>query len=277
MRQVYLPSSLHDLRALLREHPDALLFAGGTDVFVSLRAGKRDARVLIGLERIASFGEIGEDGGDILIGAAATHASILAHPLIREHLDVLRQAVATLGSPAIRAMGTLGGNICTASPAGDTLPPLYVLDAQVEIDAPSGTRRMPLSDFITGPGRIGLAPGEILTAVRVRKPGAGYRHIFEKVGQRRSMACAVASLASLVKLSPSGIIEKVRLAWGSVGPTVVTGGIIENELVGKKLSEATLSAAAPRLGRLVSPIDDIRASADYRRRVSGNLLLCLCR
>ncbi len=276
MRPVYLPATLGELWTCLNDHPQALLFAGGTDVFVQLRAGKKEAATLVGLERITELREIRDDGGDIRIGAAVTHQDILRHPLIAAHLPVLNQAIATLGSPPVRAMGTLGGNLCTASPAGDTLPPLYVLAAQVEIAAPSGARLMPIKDFITGPGRTCLKPGEIVSAVCVPKPAGGYFHHFEKVGQRKSMACAVASLAALIKLSVSGIVEEARLAWGSVGPTVMTDRALDESLGGKKLSRETLSEAAERTRRVVAPIDDIRASADYRRAVSGNLLLRLC-
>lgn len=276
MRQVYLPKTLSGLWKCLQDHPQALLFAGGTDLFVHLRAGKKDAATLVGLERIRDLKKVREEKGDIHICAAATHDDVLRHPLIARHLPVLRQAIATLGSPPIRAMGTLGGNLCTASPAGDTLPPLYVLSAQVEIAAPSGTRLVPIKDFITGPGQTCLKAGEIVAGVRVSKPVGNYLHHFEKVGQRKSMACAVASLATLIRLSSSGIVEEARLAWGSVGPTVVTDSALENFLVGKKLTHETLFSAASQVGRCVSPINDIRASTDYRCSVSANLLLRLC-
>jgi len=275
MRQVYLPSSMNDLWSCLKDHPDAALFAGGTDLFVKMRAEKTDAPALIGLERIGMLKDISEDSNNIRIGAAVTHDELLRHPIITHHLPVLCQALGTLGSPPIRAMGTIGGNICTASPAGDTLPPLYVLQAWVETVSASDTRLTPISDFISGPGKTRLQSGEIVAAVHVQKsPGAPLHH-FEKVGQRKSMACAVASLAAVLTLSASDTITQARLAWGSVGPTVVTSTEIEEFLIGKKLSPETLAAAAGQVSRFVNPIDDIRASADYRRRVSGNLLLRL--
>ncbi|MBA4397873.1 MAG: hypothetical protein C0394_10910 [Syntrophus sp. (in: bacteria)] len=113
------------------------------------------------------------------------------------------------------------------------------------------------------------------TGVEVKKPVEYNIHHFEKVGQRKSMACAVASMAALLRLSPSGVIEAARLAWGSVGPTVVTAAAVEATLIGEKLSQETLATAAARIRQIVAPIDDLRASADYRRTVSGNLLLRL--
>lgn len=119
-----------------------------------------------------------------------------------------------------------------------------------------------------------MQKGEILTGVVVKKPVEYNIHHFEKVGQRKSMACAIASMAALLRLSPSGVIEVARLAWGSVGPSVVTAAV-EDTLIGEKLSQETLAAAALRIRQIVAPINDVRASADYRRTVSGNLLLRL--
>lgn len=275
MRQVHLPPTLAELWLCRSANPEAPLFAGGTDLFVKMRAEKADAAVLIGLERIAELKGIWEDNNEIRIGACATHEELLRHPLIAAHLSVLVQALRTLGSPPIRTMGTIGGNICTASPAGDALPPLYALGADVEIASQNGSHFLPIQNFIIGPGRTRLEAGEIITAVHVKKPAEFNFHYFEKVGQRKSMSCALASMAALLKVSPSGIIEAGRLAWGSVAPTVMTDNGIEEFLTGKKLSQETLSAAAGQLARVVAPINDIRASADYRRTVSGNLLLRL--
>jgi len=275
MRQVYLPSSMQALWACLKDNPDAALFAGGTDLFVKMRAEKLDAPALVGLERIPDLQGINEDSNNIRIGATVTHAELLRHPAVKEHLPVLCRALSTLGSPPIRNMGTIGGNICTASPAGDTLPPLYVLQAWIETVSASDTRLMPIADFIRGPGKTRLKAGEIIAAVHVEKPAGVHLHHFEKVGQRKSMACAIASLAALLQLSSSQTIAKAHLAWGSVGPAVVTSRDIEDFLIGKKLTRETLAAAADMISRVVTPIDDIRASADYRRRVSGNLLLRL--
>jgi CO/xanthine dehydrogenase FAD-binding subunit len=275
MREVYLPASLDDLWRCLDDHPNAVFFAGGTDLFVKTRAGKVDAPVFIGLERIAELKGIREDAGNIRIGAVTTHSNLLSHPAVAHHLPVLKQALLTLGSPPIRTMGTLGGNLCSASPAGDTLPPLYVLRAWVETVSASETRLIPIVDFISGPGQTRLKPGEIVAAIHVQKPAGVYLHHFEKVGQRKSMACAVASLAALIGLTSTGIITEARLAWGSVGPKVVTSPELEAWLIGKTLSRETLSAAAAIASRAVCPIDDIRASAEYRRFVSGRLLMRL--
>lgn len=275
MTQVYLPRTLADLWSCLDGEPGAVIYAGGTDLLVKMRAGKAAAAsALICLERLAELRDVRETAAGIRIGATATHTELLRHPLIVSCQPVLAQALRTLGSPLIRNTGTIGGNICTASPAGDTLPPLYILQAEVEMYTRDTFRTLPLREFITGPGETQLQKGEILTGIVVKKQAEYNIHHFEKVGQRKSMACAVASMAALLRLSPSGVIEAARLAWGSVGPTVVTTAV-EDTLIGEKLSLETLAAAAGRIRQIVAPIDDVRASADYRRTVSGNLLLRL--
>jgi CO/xanthine dehydrogenase FAD-binding subunit len=274
--QVYLPRTLAELWSHLDGEPEALVYAGGTDLLVKMRTGKVTAApVLTCLERLDELRNVGETADTIRIGAAVTHAELIRHPLIVSYLPILVQALHTLGSPLIRNMGTIGGNICTASAAGDTLPPLYILQAEVELCNGETIRNLPIGEFITGPGATQLQKGEILTGVVVKIP-VGYNvHHFEKVGQRKSMACAVASMAALLRLSPSGVIEAARLAWGSVGPTVVTAAAVEDALIGEKLSPETLAAAATKIRQLVKPIDDVRATTEYRRAVSGNLLLRL--
>ena len=276
MTQVYLPRTLAELWSYMDGEPEALIYAGGTDLIVKMRVSKTSASpALICLERLGELRDIRETTTGIRIGATATHTELLRSPLILNQLPVLVQALQTLGSPLIRNMGTIGGNICTASPAGDTLPPLYVLHAEVELCSQNAVRILPLREFITAPGKTKLQKGEILTGVIVKIPEGYNVHHFEKVGQRKSMTCAVASMAALLRLSPAEVIEAARLAWGSVGPTVVTATAVEDALIGEKISPETLATAAERIRQIVTPIDDVRASADYRRSVSGNLLLRL--
>ena len=274
-RRVYLPADLGEVWDILDRDEEARPYAGGTDVLVQIRDGRLTAPALLCLERVPELKLVEDRGAHLFLGAAVTHTGLLNAPLVNEHLPVLVQALRVLGSPPIRHMGTLGGNICTASPAGDTLPPLYALDAEATVISASGSRQVKISDFILGPGRTALGSGEILAGVLVPKADTFRIQHYEKVGLRNALACAVVSLAALISLSPSGRIDAARLAWGSVGPTVVTAPEVEAALRGRELNQETLTEAA-RLTRLaVNPIDDIRASADYRRRVAGNLLLRL--
>jgi xanthine dehydrogenase FAD-binding subunit len=237
--------------------------------------GRLHPEALICLDRIEELKGVGQQGESIRIGSCATHAELLDDPLIKTRLPVLWQAIGGIGSPLVRNMGTIGGNICTASPAGDTLPPLYALKAEVELCSRKGVRRMPITHFIAGPGATCLKRAEILAGVWVQNPDEYNLHHFEKVGLRNALACSVVSMAALLRLAPNGVVEKAALAWGSAGPTVVTCPEAEKKLIGKPLSMACLQEAAALARKAVSPISDVRADADYRRIVAGNLLLRL--
>jgi xanthine dehydrogenase small subunit len=272
----FMPKTIDEIWCILEEQPDIILYAGGTDLLVKLRASHTLHNTpLICLERIEELKTVYESAGRVFIGACCTHSQLLSNPLIQQRFPVLIKALRSLGSPPIRNMGTIGGNICTASPAGDTLPPLYVLDAKVEIRSQNQYRRMPIKDFIVGPGITALKKGEILYGLWLEDNNSYNIHHFEKVGQRRSLAISIASLTALVKTTETGIVEKTRFAWGSVGPTTVTSEEAEAALIGKPLSEETLKALMPFVEKAVSPIDDLRASASYRRVVAGNLLFRL--
>jgi CO/xanthine dehydrogenase FAD-binding subunit len=271
-RQIVLPESCDQLWPLLADNPGTRLFCGGTDLFVWLRAGRCQARVLVGLERIEELRGISSEGDYLRIGAATTHAELLADPTITKHLPVLHQAVAQLGSPLIRRTGTIGGNLVTASPAGDTLPPLAVLEATVELRSATASRRLSLEEFLLGPGRTDLREGEIVAALRIPLPPSGNLHSFEKVGRRVALACSIASLAALLDLNDDGTIRTIRLAWGSVAETVLRLPQIEAVLIGQPLDDTYITAVLPAVRQLVRPISDIRAGADYRRLVAANLL-----
>lgn len=275
MKNVFLPRSLADLWRHWENEPAAAVYAGGTDLLVKMRGGAVNPSSLICLERIEELKGVEEKGDFVRIGSCTTHAHLLESVIVREHLSILAQALEVLGSPLIRNMGTIGGNICTASPAGDTLPPLYALDAEVELRRKDGERRMAVRDFIAGPGQIRCAKGEILSAVWAPKADGYNLQHFEKVGQRNALACSVVSLAALASISSAGLVEKIRLAWGSVAPTIVTCPEAEKALIGERLTLERLQQAAVLVRQTVSPISDLRADAEYRRALSGNLLLRL--
>ena len=247
--------------------------AGGTDLLVGSRGGAPCDVAL--LEGIAGLDAIGVEDGCLRIGAAATHACLLRHPLVRTRLPALAGALETLGSPLVRNMGTIGGNLVTASPAGDTLPPLYALDASVELASREGVRRLPVSGLIVAPGRTTLAPGEIVAAVLVPLPPEGALQHFEKVGRRDALAIAVASLAAVIAWDEAGRVAEARLAVGSLAPTVVRCREAETLLRGRRLDRETLLAVGKSIRDSVSPIDDIRATAAYRRQLAGSLPLRL--
>uniref|UniRef100_I2Q6W9 Aerobic-type carbon monoxide dehydrogenase, middle subunit CoxM/CutM-like protein n=1 Tax=Desulfovibrio sp. U5L TaxID=596152 RepID=I2Q6W9_9BACT len=271
IRRVFRPTTLRQLWPLLAAGTPVM--AGGTDLLVR-RRGLPPVDVAL-LEGIAELAEVSEEEGLVRLGAMASHSALAAHGLVRARLPVLPQALSTLGSPQIRAMGTLGGNIATASPAGDTLPPLHALDALAELASRHGRRRLPLAELIRGPGQTALSPGEIVAAVLVRPPVAGCLQHFEKVGRRNALAIAVVSLAAVIETDAGGRVLEARLAVGSVGPTVLRCPAAEAALTGRLLTQDVLQEAAGHIRAAVSPIDDIRATAAYRRQVAGNLLLRL--
>ena len=275
MTRVFVPHSLAELWSALEAAPESALYAGGTDLLVMLRNGTAAPAAMVCLERIKDLQGMEDHGGEIFIGACSTHSRLMNAPLVRKHFPVLKKALASLGSPPIRNMGTIGGNIVTASPAGDTLPPLYILGAELEMRTRAHSRRVPLRDFIKGPGVTDIRPGEVLTGVWLRKdPGLNLHH-FEKVGQRKALAISVVSLAAVGEISPEGVVQRLRCAWGSVGPTVVSCPEAEAHLIGYPFSLKRLQESAAYARKAVSPIDDLRATARYRRQVSGNLLLRL--
>ncbi len=275
MRQVYLPETFEEVWGILDRDKRARIYAGGTDLLGQLRHGLIQTDCLICVERVAELQGVREEGAQISIGAGCTHSSILGDTLISRHLPVLARALGTLGSPPIRHMGTIGGNIVNASPAGDTLPPLFVLEARLVLRSKDESRTIPIADFIEGPGITGIRRGELLPRVVVPKAPAFRIHHFEKVGRRKAQACAIASLAAVASISQTGIVEEIRLAWGSVGPTVIRAQEVEKALQGKPLNREALAAVIPLVDQAISPIEDARAGAEYRRIVAGNLLIRL--
>ncbi|MCE5334965.1 MAG: xanthine dehydrogenase family protein subunit M [Desulfobacteraceae bacterium] len=278
MRNVFQPESLPELWRVFEAHPGASVCAGGTDLLVKMRSAMMNPESIACVDRIPDLrGITTEEGGMLRIGACATHGQIVSDPAVRRMFPILVRAVENLGSPPIRNMGTIGGNICTASPAGDTLPPLYALGAEIELRCKAAQRRMLLKDFISGPGKTCLRQGEILASVRLKPPEGYYNNIqhFEKVGQRNALACSIASLAALLQVASDGVVLKAALAWGSVAPVVMTCPDAEKELIGKPLTSETLRRAAAAARQCANPISDVRADRDYRLEVLGNLLMRL--
>jgi xanthine dehydrogenase FAD-binding subunit len=171
-------------------------------------------------------------------------------------------------------MGTLGGNIVTASPAGDSLVALYLLEARVRLVSEEGERELPIWEFIVGPRKTALRPGELVRSVFLPWLSGEPRSFFRKVGRRRALIIAIASLGALVWVR-DGRVEGARLALGSVSPTVIRPKEVEEALVGRPVSPEAWEDLVPRLSAATHPISDLRASADYRRKVAGRLLLAL--
>ncbi len=255
-------------------YPDAVPIAGGTDLMVELNFDRTRPRAILDLTRIRELTEWGPEDRRLRIGAGVTYARLIAE--LGDRLPGLAIASRTVGSPQIRNRGTVGGNLGTSSPAGDGLPPLFASDAEVELASKSGTRRIPVREFITGPKRNCLADDELIAAFHVA-PADGPQQ-FAKIGTRNAMVIAVCSLA--LSISPER--QGVAACIGSAGPTPIRCGEAEQFIAGV-LDECDLwSRPAPipdpalaRFGELVDkaarPIDDVRGTARYRHHALGVL------
>jgi CO/xanthine dehydrogenase FAD-binding subunit len=240
--------TLEEALRLKAERPDAVPIAGGTDLMVELNFDRRRPPAVLNLAEVAELRGWSREEGALRLGAGLTYAEAMAEPL-RSLLPALAEASRTVGSPQIRNRGTLGGNLGTASPAGDSLPPLLVEEAEVEVASVRGSRRLPLDEFLVGPKRNALAPDELILAALVRPSGAA--QTFMKVGPRNAMVIAVCSLAVCVDREGG----ELRAAYGSAGPVPA--------LVRAPLAEADGFPAL--VASAASPIDDVRGTAAYRR------------
>lgn len=268
------PASLDEALELLRAG-GVTIVAGGTDLMPQSHSGKaRFGRVLMNIRRIPALAGIALEGDAVRIGALTTITMLLESPIVRERLPILAEAADHFASEQVRNGATVGGNVCNASPAGDTLVPLLVLDAEVELAAkPNGSverRRLPVREFLTGPGRTARAPHELLTALYVPAPPQGFVARFYKYGTRPALDISAISIG-VGAVRRAGRLEHVRVAFGAVAPTPIRGYATERVLEGKVLDAAAIEAAAEAAHDEIRPISDVRASAWYREELVRNM------
>jgi CO/xanthine dehydrogenase FAD-binding subunit len=245
---VLTPRSLEEALRLRAELPDALPLQGGTDLMVDLNFDRRRPEALLNLNEVEELTGWSRENGVVRLGAGLTYADAMI-PELAALLPALAEASRTVGSPQIRNRGTIGGNLGTASPAGDALPPLLISEGEVELASVRGERRLPLESFLTGPKRNALAPDELIVAVRV--DGGDGAETVMKVGPRNAMVIAVVSLALRVDRD-RGVLSA---AFGSAGPTAT--------LVTAALDD--VDSFAEQVAAAASPIDDVRGTVAYRR------------
>jgi CO/xanthine dehydrogenase FAD-binding subunit len=268
---VVVPRRLDEVFEALVDEPEAHVLAGGTDLMVELNAGHRLPAAVVAIDRVPELQGWQRSGDQVTLGAGLTYTEML-QPDLWALLPALADAARTVGSPQIRNAGTLGGNLATASPAGDTLPVLAALDATVMLGSASGSREVSLAEFVVGPKRTSLRPQEVVLAVRV--PVVAGPQGYLKVGTRNAMVIAVCSLALVVDVKA----RTVRCALGSVGPTPVRATEAEAWVLDKVDWEARRvedPATYATFGEVVAaaarPIDDHRSTATYRRHAVGVL------
>ena len=244
--EVLSPRTLDEALCIKAERPEAVPIQGGTDVMIELNFDRGRPAALLNLNEVEELRGWSRHNGTMWLGAGLTYAEAMQAPL-SDLLPALAEASRTVGGPQIRNRGTIGGNLGTASPAGDALPPLLVYGAEVELISTRGSRTVPLRDFLVGPKRNALEPDELIVAVRIPVPGP--RQTFMKVGPRNAMVIAVVSLALVVEG------DELRASYGSAGPVpgLVTAPVEERDTFPERVAEAA------------SPIDDVRGTARYRR------------
>jgi CO/xanthine dehydrogenase FAD-binding subunit len=266
------PGDLGAVLQLLADEPGAWTpIAGGTELMVAFSAGRLAAPKLVSLWGIPDLRAIEVTSQSMIIGAAATFLDLRRHAIIAAEFPLLARAASWIGSVANQSRATLGGNLVNGSPAADSSPALLAYDAEIETISVRGRRKVPYSEFHTGYKRNVLAVDELLYAVHLPRRFSRHRQYLRKVGTRRAMAIAKVALGATALLE-RGVVREVRLGAASLAPYPTRLKQTEAALLGQTLTRETVLAARRALLAEVLPIDDIRSTADYRRRVAVNLL-----
>jgi len=247
--------------------PHVVPLAGGTNLIVDLRDRRRHAQALMDVSRLKELQGIRRENGHIVVGGGTTIAELLTDPLVAEHGAPLRDSAKAFAGPLVRNRATVAGNLVDASPAADTAPPLLVLDAEIELVSKAGTRRVPLDEFLVGVRETLRQPTELLLAVRWSVPPANSAAAFYKSGLRKADAISVLSVALRIECDQQKRCRKARIALGAVAPRPIRAYAAEEILDGRPLTPGLLAQAAGLAAEVTRPIDDIRGSAAYRRRV----------
>jgi CO/xanthine dehydrogenase FAD-binding subunit len=260
------PGGLEDALALLASDPAARVVAGGTDLVVAARQGRKPLpESIVAIDRIAELAGHDVVDGSLVLGALTDHAWLAASPEVRSGWTGLADAASIVGSPATRGTGTIGGNLMNASPAAETIAPLVVLDARVTLRAAGGaTRTVSAGELATGPGRTIAHQGELLSLVTIPPTATGAGSAYIRLEYRRAMEIAVVGAAALVTIV-DGAVDEVRIALTAVAPTIVRAPEAEAALLHQLATRERFLAAGRAAAAAARPIDDVRASADYRR------------
>jgi carbon-monoxide dehydrogenase medium subunit len=269
------PTSLKEAFAMLKEHADARILAGGTNVLVDMKMQAKPADALpskvMDITRIPGLAGIAEESSGVRIGAATPIRALATSNHLWTSYTALAEAAAAFGSTQIAMRGTLGGNICNGSPASDTVPALLVLGAEAVLASASGERVVPLGDLLSGPGKVRLRDGEILTGVRLPKSVGQAGSAFLKISRVRADLAKV-NVAVRLTRDEAGRCATARIELGSVGPTVLRARKSELLLSKEPITDAKVLAAAEAAASEIQPIDDVRSTAEYRRRVAVALV-----
>jgi len=260
------PKGLEEALDVFAEYGErARALAGGTDLILFMEKGRLKPDLVVEIPFCPPFVGVEATDNHIRIGSRTTMRELETSPLIREKTPILAEAASKVGSLQIRNLATIGGNICTASPAGDTLPALLVLDASVKIVSKKGERIIPLREFFLGPGETILQPDELLTEVIVPIPPYRSGWSFYKLSVRRYMDIAIVNAAALIQVNEDGFITDAKIALGSVAPTPIRAHEAEERLKGNTINDILLDEVGKLAQEASSPITDQRGTAEYRR------------
>ena len=258
------PGTADEAVAILAENGvNARLLAGGTDYLVDLKHTTQVPKIVVDVSSISEFRGIDLTDQGLRIGSAVTHTEIMDSDLVAEHAPAMQEAALTIGAVQTRNLGTLGGNLVTCVPSMDSGPVLVALDAVVTVAGPIGHRAMPLTEFFVGPRKTALEPDELLVDIIIPRERLGRGCSFRKFGLRKGQALALVNAAASLDLN-AGKMADVRIALGAVAPTVIRTRKAENLLEGKAPSDDLFAEAGDVAATEAKPINDFRASADYR-------------
>ena len=264
--QAYMKAnSVDHALALLAEHPDARLVAGGTDVLIRLRQGSKAFTRLVDIHDLDELRFITSDApGTIRIGSGTVFTDLVQSDLIRTYLPILSEAAESVGGPQIRNMATIGGNICNGAPSADSAPALLVLNALLELKSRQGVRQVPVTDFYLGPSAVDLRPGEILTAIIIpRREYQGFAGHYFKYAMRKAMDIATIGCAVSLKTA-AGRMTDFRIAYGVAGPTPLRCPSAERAAAGQVISDTLLTKISDAVPQDVCPRTSWRATREFR-------------
>ncbi|MCD6323578.1 MAG: xanthine dehydrogenase family protein subunit M [Desulfurococcales archaeon] len=265
--EYFAPANLQEALELLDKYgADAKILAGGTDLLVKMKMRVVEPKYVINIKKLKELAYIKEEGNVVRIGALTKWRQLEKSDIIKKYFPALYDAVLVMAGTQIRNMATIGGNLCNASPAADSAPPLMVYEAKVVLASKDGEREVPITEFFTGPGRTVMKPNELLKEIVIPKPEEGTGSAFIKV-TRTAMDLAKISAATALKVE-DGKIKLVRIAIGSAAPTPVRCRKTEEALTGKPFTPELIRETVKMVQDEISPIDDVRSTAFYRKEVS---------
>ncbi|MDQ0857537.1 xanthine dehydrogenase family protein subunit M [Bacillus sp. V2I10] len=267
------PVSLQECLKLLSDKSiDHRLIAGGTDAAVRMKEGKWRPEVWINIKGLHELRYISEKDGAIHIGPLTTHTDIIRHTLLQKKADVLVEAAREVGATQMQNMGTIGGNIGTASPAGDTIPALYVLGAVIELRSITSVRLVPIEEFFIGPGKTILKKKEMITNIMIPSQKANEIGIFQKLGPRKAQSISIVNVAISLLMGKDRKCLGGKIAFGAVAPTIIRAKKCEALLTQQPLTDEMIQNIGKIAWKEVMPITDGRATAAYRRDMASSLL-----